>query len=131
MPSSSLVEIQPKGSKPPLFFVHGVGGGMFWGYTNLSRHLGLDQPVYALRSRALAGQEEFGRIEDMAAQYVADLRAFQPQGPYFLGGYCFGGIVAYEMAQQLRAHGQSVAFLGLINAGPPKCRARRPPSGMW
>ena len=119
VPSSSLVEIQPKGSKPPLFFVHGVGGGMFWGYTNLSRHLGLDQPVYALRSRALAGQEEFGCIEDMAAQYVADLRAFQPQGPYFLGGYCFGGIVAYEMAQQLRAHGQSVAFLGLINAGPP------------
>src|SRR5439155_9350320 len=58
VPSSSLVEIQPKGSKPPLFFVHGVGGGMFWGYTNLSRHLGLDQPVYALRSRALAGQEE-------------------------------------------------------------------------
>ncbi len=117
--NSSLVEIQPKGSKPPLFFVHGVGGGMFWGYTNLSRHLGLDQPVYALRSRGLAEEEEFGRIEDMAAHYVADVRSFQPEGPYYLGGYCFGGNVAYEMAQQLRAQGQSVAFLGLINAGPP------------
>ena len=50
-PGSSLVEIQPKGSRPPLFFVHGVGGGMFWGYTNLSRSLGQDQPVYALKSR--------------------------------------------------------------------------------
>jgi amino acid adenylation domain-containing protein len=119
VPSSSVVEIQPKGSRPPLFFVHGVGGGMFWGYTNLSRYLGLEQPVYALRSRAMAGQEEFSRIEDMAAHYVSDLRAFQPQGPYYLGGYCFGGNVAYEMAQQLRALGQTVTFLALINAGPP------------
>jgi len=119
MPSSSVVEIQPKGSKPPLFFVHGVGGGMFWGYTNLSRYLGAEQPVFALRSRAMAGQEEFSRIEDMAGQYVADLRAFQPHGPYYLGGYCFGGIVAYEMAQQLRDQGETVALLALINAGPP------------
>jgi thioesterase domain-containing protein len=119
MPSSSVVEIQPKGSKPPLFFVHGVGGGMFWGYTNLSRYLGPEQPVFALRSRAMAGQEEFSRIEDMAGQYVADLRAFQPRGPYYLGGYCFGGIVAYEMAQQLRDQGETVALLALINAGPP------------
>ena len=115
---SAVVEIQPNGSRPPLFLVHGVGGGMFWGYTNLARYLP-GQPVYALRSRAMAGQEEFSEIADMAAQYVADLRAFQPQGPYFLGGYCFGGNVAYEMAQQLRGLGESVAFLALINAGPP------------
>ncbi|MDB6031369.1 MAG: amino acid adenylation protein, partial [Verrucomicrobiales bacterium] len=119
VPGSSLVEIQSKGSRPPLVFVHGVGGGMFWGYTNLSHCLGTDQPVYALKSRGMDGEQEFATIEEMAAQYVADLREFQPQGPYHLGGYCFGGIVAYEMAQQLMAQGQEVARLLLINCGPP------------
>ncbi|HEY6168610.1 MAG TPA: alpha/beta fold hydrolase, partial [Verrucomicrobiae bacterium] len=116
---SSLVEIQPNGSKPPLFFVHGVGGGMFWGYTNLSRHLGLDQPVFAFNSRGVNGQEEFASIEEMAAQYVADLRAFRSHGPYCLGGYCFGGNVAYEMARQLEAQGEDVALLALLNCAPP------------
>ncbi len=118
-PGSSIVQIQSKGTRPPLVFVHGVGGGMFWGYTNLSHSLGPDQPVYALKSRGMDGEQEFATIEQMAAQYVADLRAFQPQGPYYLGGYCFGGVVAYEMAQQLKAQGQEVARLVLINCGPP------------
>ena len=117
--SSAVVEIQPEGSKPPIFFVHGVGGGMFWGYMNLSRCLGADQPVYALRSRGLDGREEWERIEEMAADYVAELRAFQPQGPYYLGGYCFGGNVAFEMSRQLRQQGQRVALLALINCAPP------------
>ena len=95
---SSIVEIQPRGSKPPLFLVHGAGGGMFWGYANLARCLGEDQPVYGFKSRGLDGLEEFDTIEDMAAHYIADLRARQPHGPYYLGGYCFGGNVAYEMA---------------------------------
>ncbi|HMC27505.1 MAG TPA: amino acid adenylation domain-containing protein, partial [Verrucomicrobiae bacterium] len=116
---SSIVEIQPKGSRPPLFLVHGVGGGMFWGYTNLSRHLHPDQPIYALKSRAMDGAPEFATIEEMAAHYLADVRKVQPHGPYYLGGYCFGGNVAYEMAQQLKADGEEVAFLGLINCGPP------------
>ncbi|EEF60978.1 amino acid adenylation domain protein [Pedosphaera parvula Ellin514] len=118
-PSSSIVAIQPRGSKPALFFVHGVGGGMFWGYTNLARSLGLDQPVYALKSRSMDGQQEFKSIEEMAAQYVADIRAFQPKGPYHLGGYCFGGNVAYEMARQLCAQGEKVAMLALLNCAPP------------
>jgi thioesterase domain-containing protein len=117
--SSSIVEIQPKGSKPPLFLVHGAGGGMLWGYTNLSRHLGADQPVFAFNSRGLNGQDEFTSIEEMAAQYVADLRAFQPREPYFLGGYCFGGDIAYEMARQLEAQGEKVALLALMNCAPP------------
>jgi amino acid adenylation domain-containing protein len=116
---SSLVEIQPKGSKPPMFFIHGVGGGMFWGYTNLSHHLGNDQPVYALKSRGMDGAEEFGTIEEMASHYLADIRRVQPHGPYYLGGYCFGGNVAFEMAQQLKANGEEVAFVGLINSNPP------------
>jgi thioesterase domain-containing protein/acyl carrier protein len=116
--ASSIVEIQPRGARPPLFLVHGVGGGMFWGYSNLARHLGDDQPVYAFKSRGMDGLEEFTRIEDIASQYVADLRKFQPYGPYRLGGYCFGGNVAYEMARQLRGQGEDVALLLLINCWP-------------
>jgi thioesterase domain-containing protein len=116
--ASSIVEIQPHGAKPPIFFVHGVGGGMFWGYSNLARQLGEKQPVYAFKSRGMDGLEEFTRIEDIASHYVADLRKFQPQGPYLLGGYCFGGNVAYEMARQLRTQAQEVALLLLINCWP-------------
>ena len=113
--SSSIVEIQPKGTRSPLFLVHGVGGGMLWGYSNLARQLGEEQPIYAFKSRGIDGLEEFTRIEDMAEHYAADLRRFQPQGPYYLGGYCFGGNVAYEMARQLTVQGQKVALLLLMN----------------
>lgn len=119
LPRTAMVEIQPKGSRPPLILVHGVGGGMFWGYTNLTRYLGLDQPVYGLKSRGLDGLEEFGRIEEMAAHYVSELRSFQPRGPYYLGGYCFGGDVAYEMACQLQNQGQPVALLVLMDCSAP------------
>ena len=116
---TSLVEIQSQGSRPPLFLVHGAGGGMFWGYVNLSRHLGADQPVYGLKSRDLDGNNEFESIEEMAKQYVADVRALQSHGPYYLGGYCFGGIVALEMAREFRAQGEDVALLALLNCSPP------------
>jgi thioesterase domain-containing protein len=116
--NSSIVEIQPKGARPPLFLVHGVGGGMLWGYSNLARHLGNDQPIYGFKSRGMDRLEEFTSIEEMAAHYVADLRKFQPQGPYHLGGYCFGGNVAYEMARQLTAQNQEVGLLLLMNCWP-------------
>lgn len=115
---SSIVAIQPGGNKPPLFLVHGVGGGMLWGYSNLARHLGDDQPVYAFKSRGMDGLEEFTCVEDLASQYAADLRKFRPRGPYYLGGYCFGGNVAYEMARQLTAQRERVALLLLINCWP-------------
>lgn len=115
---TSLVEIQGQGDRPPLFLVHGVGGGMFWGYSNLAKHLGPDQPVYAFKSRGLDGLEEFRTIGEMAAQYTADLRAFQPCGPYFLGGYCFGGNVAFEMARLLQAQGERVVLVVLMNCAP-------------
>ncbi|PTX92718.1 non-ribosomal peptide synthetase [Opitutus sp. ER46] len=118
-PASSIVEIQAQGTRPPLHLVHGVGGGMFWGYANLARHLGTDQPLLAFKSRGLDGLPEWPTIEEMAASYVADLRAAQPHGPYQLGGYCFGGIVAYEMARQLQEQGETVALLALINGSPP------------
>ncbi|HEY3861976.1 MAG TPA: amino acid adenylation domain-containing protein [Verrucomicrobiae bacterium] len=119
---TSVVELQPKGSQPPLFLVHGAGGGMFWGYVNLARRLGQDQPVYGFSSRGLDGRAEFETIEEMAAQYVRDLRAIQPCGPYHLGGYCFGGNVAFEMARQLEAQGEKVALLALLNCAAPNSR---------
>jgi amino acid adenylation domain-containing protein/FkbH-like protein len=124
---TSIIEIQPQGRQRPLFLVHGAGGGMFWGYVNLSRHLGLNQPIYGFKSRGLDGFEEFPCLEDMAAHYLADLRRIQPEGPYHIGGYCFGGIVAYEMACQLAQQDQQVALLALFNCAPPNSRYTRIP----
>jgi len=115
--NSSIVEIQRGGNRPPVFLVHGVGGGMLWGYKNLAPNLE-DQPIYAFKSRGLDGLEEFPTIEEIAAQYVRDLRQFQPAGPYYIGGYCFGGNVAYEMARCLVSDGCEVAPLLLLNAWP-------------
>jgi aspartate racemase len=119
VPGQSLLAIQPKGRGAPLYFVHGVGGGMLWGYINLSRHLGANQPVYVFRSNWATGEIRFQTIEEMAARYVQELRVFQPEGPYSLGGYCFGGNVAFEMARLLEEQGQQVATLALMNCSPP------------
>ena len=116
---SSLVAIQEHGSKPPLYLIHGAGGGMLWGYANLARYLERDQPVYGLNSRGMERLDEFSTIEEMAAQYVEEICEFQPEGPYYLGGYCFGGEVAFEMARQLMTQGRQVALLALLNAMPP------------
>jgi aspartate racemase len=116
---SSLVSIQPHGSKPPLFCIHAAGANVLI-YRPMARHLGDDQPVYALQAQGLDGQQPPLRcIEEMATKYVKEIRAFQPDGPYYLLGASFGGLVAYEMAQQLLAEGQKVAFLGLLNTNCP------------
>lgn len=132
-PGQSLLAIQPAGRRPPLYLVHGVGGGMLWGYINLSRHLGIDQPVYGFRAERPPGENAFETIEEMAARYVRELRTFQPEGPYALGGYCFGGNVAFEMARLLEAQGQPVASLALMNSSPPNSdyyRFRWTPPGL-
>ncbi len=129
---TSIVEIKGRGARLPLYLVHGVGGGMFWGYANLARHLGPDQPLYAFKSRGLEGQAEWPTIEAMAENYIADLRAQQPAGPYQLGGYCFGGVVAFEMARQLQAQGESVSLLALINCSSPNSSyGTAPARGTW
>ena len=117
--TTSLVDIQPMGSRTPIYMVHGVGGGLFWGYANISRHLGPDQPVHAFKSRGLDGLPEWPTIPEMARSYIADLKEKQPTGPYVLGGYCFGGNVAYEMARQLKEQGDEVALVALISSSPP------------
>jgi len=117
---SSLVPIHRSGTKPPLFLVHGAGGHTV-GYRDLARHLGSDQPVYGLETpgRDDDEQELLTRIEDMAALYVKEIRGVSPHGPYLLGGLCLGGIVAVEMAQQLRTDGEEVALVALLDTGVP------------
>jgi len=116
---SSLVSIQPHGSKPPLLCIHAAGANVLI-YRPMSRHLGDDQPVYALQAQGLDGcQKPLRCVEEMATKYVKEIRAFQPDGPYYLLGASFGGLVAYEMAQQLIAEGQKVAFLGMLNTNCP------------
>ena len=118
-PQSSLVAIQPGGSKRPLFLVHPAGGHVF-PYVHLARLLGPDQPCYGLQARGLEdGQDPHTRIEDMAAYYIQALQTVQPTGPYLLGGWSMGGVVAFEMAQQLHAQGQRVALLALLDGRTP------------
>jgi thioesterase domain-containing protein/acyl carrier protein len=112
---STLIAIQPHGPKRPLFCVH-PGGGTVLGYIDLARHLGSEQPFYGLESLGLNEEEKsYARVEDMAAHYIEAMQAVQPQGPYLLAGWCFGGLVAFEMAQQLQAQSQEVSFLGLLD----------------
>jgi thioesterase domain-containing protein/acyl carrier protein len=121
-----LVPLQPNGSRPPFFCVHGVGGVAF-DFAGLARRCGDDQPFYGIQGHSLdADVEPFERIEDMAACYVEHMRRLQPQGPYFLGGYSFGGSVALEMAQQLRVAGQEVGMLAIMDHTPPPLRYRGP-----
>ncbi len=115
----SLVTIQPAGSRRPLFAVPGVGGNVL-GYSDLARLLPPDQPFYGLQSRGLDGSEEpLTRIEDIASAFLGEVRAVQPRGPYYLVGACMGGVVAYEMAQQLRAAGQEIGLVALLETWPP------------
>jgi amino acid adenylation domain-containing protein len=108
----ALVGLQTGGSRRPLFFVHPVGGSVFC-YTELARALGHDQPVYGLQSPEKGPPA--ASLEDMAAGYLDALRAVQPQGPYRLGGWSMGGIVAFEMARQLAARGDEVEQLALLD----------------
>ncbi|MUG96212.1 amino acid adenylation domain-containing protein [Scytonema sp. UIC 10036] len=119
LPWSSVVGIQTAGSKPPFFCVHPVGGNVLC-YTDLAKHLGQEQPFYGLQAPGLDGEQEpFTCIEEMAAYYIEQLRVIQPQGPYFLGGWSFGGVVAFEMAQQLHSSGHQVAHVALIDSWAP------------
>ncbi len=116
---SSLVPVQPNGSRPPLFFVHDHGGEVI-SYRDLARRLGDDQPFFGLRAKMHDGASESpADIEQMAADYIEELRRIQPRGPYFIGGWCMGGVIALEIAQQLKSQGQQVALLTMIHSVPP------------
>lgn len=117
-PWSVLVPIQPAGERPPLFCVHGFPGDVLW-FHELGRCIGSDQPFYGLQSRSLEeGQPHALSIEQMAAWYNEGMRSVQPEGPYYICGASYGGVVAYEMARQLRVHGQTVALLVVLDYDP-------------
>ncbi|MDB6028676.1 MAG: amino acid adenylation protein [Verrucomicrobiales bacterium] len=122
---SSLVEIKGEGSRSPIFWLHtlgGGGGGGLFTYHELAHLLGDDQPSYGF----VAPDEPHSDIESMAAHYIKEMRGIQPKGPYLLGGYCFGGVIAYEMARQLVQSGEKLALLALIESVPPHvdCQSR-------
>jgi len=112
----SLVTIQPLGLNPPFFCVHGGAGSTLFLH-RLSREMGMEQPFYGLEPEGLDGRKvRRTTVEQMAAHYLTEIRKVQAEGPYFLGGYCFGGLVAFEMAQQLRAQGQQAALVAMFSA---------------
>jgi amino acid adenylation domain-containing protein len=118
--SGPLVPLRTEGTRRPLFLVHPVGGSVFC-YTELARALGSDQPVYGLQA---SEEGSPATLEEMAAGYLGALRAVQPQGPYRLGGWSMGGIVAFEIARQLAARGEEIEQLAVLDVfAPAHCLA--------
>jgi amino acid adenylation domain-containing protein len=121
----SLVALTATGSRPPLFFMT-AGDGNSVGYGALARNLGPDQPFYALQPRGIDGGAPLhNSVESMAAHYLRAIRRVEPNGPYLLGGRCLGALVAYEMARRLRADGQEVTLLAVLDSGGPERHTRR------
>ncbi len=117
--NSILVPIKTNGNQPPLFCIHPVGGNVLC-YADLARHLDRDYPVYGLQSLGLDGQQQpLTDLEEMASHYIEAIQQIQPQGPYHLIGWSMGGVIAYEMAQQLEAKNEPVALLTLIDSYAP------------
>jgi amino acid adenylation domain-containing protein len=120
---SLAIPIQPYGDRPPFFCVHGLGGAVLR-FEHLARHMAPDQPFYGIQPQGIDGGMSFlHSVEEMAACYISEMRKVQPEGPYFIGGYSFGGLVAFEMARQLQEDGQEVAFLGLVDTYPGKMKS--------
>jgi amino acid adenylation domain-containing protein len=119
-PSSTLVCVRAAGSRPPFFCVHPASGNVLR-VAALAGHMGPEQPFYAFQSRGLDnGAAPQATVEEMAATYLAELRAVQPAGPYYIGGYSMGGAVAFEMARRLEGEGQEVALLALFDSAAPR-----------
>ncbi len=117
-PPALLIPAQPDGSKPPLFCFPGAGGDVY-GLLGLSKLMDPDQPIYVIQPPGLDGESgQHATIEEMAAHYVQEILSVQAEGPFYLAGYSMGGLVAYEMAQQLQRVGERVALLALLDATP-------------
>lgn len=114
----TLRPIRTQGSRPPVFFVHPAPGTL--GYRGLLDYLHTQQPAYELQAYGPAGNRLcFGDVGELAAYYVREIRGLQRTGPYYLGGFCFGGEVAFEVASQLYAQGEAVAFLFMFDTVGP------------
>ena len=116
---SSITEIQPLGNRPPFFCIHGLTGDAFW-FGHLVPYMDPNQPLWGLQSRGLDGvSQPLKTIEEMAALYIKEIRSIQSEGPYYIGGYSFGGSVAYEMACQLEEQGYPVGLLAILDHATP------------
>ncbi|MBW4611013.1 MAG: SDR family oxidoreductase [Hassallia sp. WJT32-NPBG1] len=123
---SPLVKIQPYGSQRPFFCVHPADGNIFC-YVELAQLLGTNRPFYGLQASGIDGKRQpYTQIADMANHYIEALRTVQPQGPYLLGGWSLGGVVAFEMAQQLQQQGEQVALLALLDSWVPNFNNKSP-----
>ena len=118
---TSLVPLRAQGARTPLFLVP-PGASTVLSFGSLVQSMDPDQPIYGLEPLGMDGRHPpQSRVEDMAAHYISEIMTVQPTGPYLLGGRCFGGLVAFEMAQQLRVRGQHVALLAILDTlQPPK-----------
>ncbi len=114
---TSLVSIQPEGSRPPLFCMH-AGAGTILFYQDLARALGSDQPVYGLQAQGLYGDAApHAEVDEMATHYAREIRTVQAEGPYYLAGFCFGGLLAFAVAEVLTREGSEVALLASFDGG--------------
>jgi acyl-CoA synthetase (AMP-forming)/AMP-acid ligase II/thioesterase domain-containing protein/acyl carrier protein len=113
---AQVVEIQPRGSRPPLVFLPSLVGDICYPQS-VVKHLSVDLPVFGIQP-SHEGKQTYAPLETIAARYVDLLTEFQKQGPYFLAGYSFAGLLAYEMARQLTARDCPVAFVGLLDTTP-------------
>jgi non-ribosomal peptide synthetase component F/thioesterase domain-containing protein len=114
--SPTLLRVHDAGTRTPFFYLHGdLSGGGFYSL-KLSRALGQEQPFYVLPPHDIRALPAAPSVEEMAAAHLAALRAVRPKGPYVIGGFCVGGVVAYELARQIEASGESVEMLLIIDA---------------
>jgi thioesterase domain-containing protein/acyl carrier protein len=114
-----IVPMQSGANKMPLFCVHPTGGGILC-YHELARHLGQEYTVYGIRAVGLLGKAPLNSIEKIAQHYLSQLLEIQTDGPFFLVGWSAGGLIALEMAHQLRKRHDKIGLLGLIDTFPPK-----------
>jgi len=121
----SVVLLKKGGSKPPIFFIHD-GEGETLLYRNLALALHPDHPVYGIQPYSRDGFPILHtRLDEMAAYYTEQICSVQPEGPYFLGGLCIGGFLAFEIARKLRQRGHSVEMIALIDTADVKAVLRR------
>jgi amino acid adenylation domain-containing protein len=114
-----LVPIQNNGTGAPFFCIHGFGGGVT-DYYDLAQLLGEDQPFIAVQAKGIESQEiPHSDVIDMASHYLRAIQMRQPHGPYYLGGYCYGGVVAFEITRQLETQGEEVALLAIFEGYAP------------
>ncbi|MFG3200144.1 alpha/beta fold hydrolase, partial [Streptomyces sp. NPDC048208] len=116
--TGTLIPINSKGSMSPLFCIH-PGGGYTWVYAQLANYLPEGLSIYGIQARGLDGDTDLpNTVEEMAADYIRQVRAIQPSGPYSLLGWSLGGLVAHEMAVQLQRSGEEISVLAIMDAYP-------------